>query len=157
RLLARTMVEIGVGAGRRVRALISSMEEPLGRRVGNALEVREAIEAVRGEGPEELWALTRELGVQLLLLSGIRTDAASAAAELEASRGTAQPLQRLGVLIEAQGGYPRVVEDPSRLPAAESVVRVPSPQDGWVAGVDARMVADVVLRLGGARRVKGER
>lgn len=157
RLLARTMVEIGVGAGRRVRAVISAMEEPLGRRVGNALEVREAIEALRGEGPADLWALTRELGVQLLLLSGIRSDSATTADELEALRRTGDPLRRLEQLIEAQGGDPRVVEDPSRLPAAEVVVRVPSPRGGWVAGLDARIVADVVLRLGGARRVQGER
>src|SRR5690606_10354304 len=80
--LARTMVEIGAGAGRRVRAVISSMEQPLGRAVGNAMEVREAIDTLRGEGPPDLWALTLALGVELLLLTDSHSDRAEAEAEL---------------------------------------------------------------------------
>ncbi|HEX5724154.1 MAG TPA: thymidine phosphorylase, partial [Longimicrobiaceae bacterium] len=82
RALARVMVELGEGAGRRTRAVLSGMEQPLGSAVGNALEVREAIDTLRGGGPPELWALTLELGAHLLLLAGLAASADAARATL---------------------------------------------------------------------------
>jgi pyrimidine-nucleoside phosphorylase len=154
--LARAMVEIGGGAGRRVRAVISSMEQPLGRAVGNALEVREALDTLRGGGPADLRSLTLQLGVHLLLLAGVHVDAAAAEGELSRLLDDGSALRRFQQLIEAQGGDPRVGDDPGLLPAAPVVRTVRAAREGWVGGVDPRAIAEVVLRLGGARRVKGE-
>ena len=157
RQLAVEMVAIGRGAGRRVRAVLSPMDRPLGRCVGNALEVREAIETLRGEGPGDLWELTRALGVQLLLLAGTYSDPDAAAAELTRVLYSGAALRRVGRLIEAQGGDPRVIDDPDRLPGARWIETIATTSDGRVCGIDPRAIAEAVLVLGGARRVKGER
>ena len=155
RELAGALVRIGEGAGRRARAVLSPMAEPLGRAVGNALEVREAIDTLRGGGPPELWALTLELGAQAVLLAGAAADLPEARERLEALRRSGAAAAKLEELIEAQGGDPRVVGEPERLPAAPYSTNVIAERDGgWVAGVDARGVADAALALGAGRRVK---
>jgi pyrimidine-nucleoside phosphorylase len=154
RELARAMVRIGVGAGRRVGAVLSSMEEPLGCAVGNALEVREAIETLRGEGPDDLRDLALELGTQLLLLAGEDSDAGAARARLEESYTSGAGLERLALLIEAQGGDPAVVSDTSLLPTAPFIGPLTAAADGWVERVDARTVAEAALALGAGRRQK---
>jgi pyrimidine-nucleoside phosphorylase len=156
RELAAAMVRIGEGAGRRVRALLSAMDEPLGRAVGNALEVREAIDTLHGRGPADLWELTLQLGAQLLLLSGDMSDAAAARARLVELRDSGAGARRLEALIEAQGGDPRVVEEPDRLPAAPAVVALHAPGEGWVEALNARAVAEVALELGAGRRTKAD-
>jgi pyrimidine-nucleoside phosphorylase len=154
RELAEAMVRIGEGAGRRVRAVLSPMEEPLGRRVGNALEVREAIETLQGDGPEDLWALTLELGVHQLHMAGAESDPDRVRARLQELRDSGEAARRFAALIEAQGGDPAVVEDPGLLPAAPVVTMLDAPSDGerWVGRVDARLVGDAVLGLGAGRR-----
>jgi pyrimidine-nucleoside phosphorylase len=156
RELALRMVEIGRGAGRRVRAVLSSMSEPLGRAIGNALEVREAIETVQGAGPADLWQLTLELGSQLLLMSGEVQGASEAAERLEEARASGAAARKLAALIEAQGGDPRVVEEPDRLPAAPVVLPLEAPAEwsGWLGPLDARTAADAALQLGAGRRAK---
>jgi pyrimidine-nucleoside phosphorylase len=156
RALAREMVRIGEGAGRRVRAVLSPMDEPLGRAVGNAIEVREAIETLAGGGADDLWALTLELGVHLLLMAGAEQDAESARRRLEHLRDSGEAARRFATLVEAQGGDPRVVEDPDRLPraAVTSTLDAPPEAEWWVGGVDARRVGEAVLMLGAGRRTK---
>jgi pyrimidine-nucleoside phosphorylase len=156
RELARTMVQIGSGAGRRVRAVLSPMWQPLGRAVGNALEVREAVDTLRGEGPPELWELVLELGAQQLELAGVASLEA-ARERLREVRDSGAALQRLLELTEAQGGDPAVLEHPERLPSAE-VVRVLEfeGEDGYLTRMDARQVAEAALHLGAGRRSKGE-
>ena len=158
RRLARTMVEIGAGAGRRVRAVLSAMDEPLGRAVGNALEVREAIDTLHGEGPADLWALVLELGSQLMTLADAAPDAAEARERLAELRDEGAGARKFAELIEAQGGDPRVVDDPALLPQAPVVITFDAPPDagGWVMGVDARGVAEGALELGAGRRAKGD-
>jgi pyrimidine-nucleoside phosphorylase len=132
------------------------MREPLGRAVGNALEVREAIDTLHGRGPADLWALALELGTHLLLMSGLAPDADAARATLTRLRDTGEGARRLAELVEAQHGDPRVVDDPSRLPAAP-VVHTLANDDGaarWVAAADARKVGDAALGLGAGRRTK---
>jgi pyrimidine-nucleoside phosphorylase len=156
RELARVMVEIGQGAGRRVRAVLSSMEQPLGRAVGNALEVREAIETLRGRGPDDLWQLTLELGSHLAVMAG-RSDSPEAARSLLSKlRASGAATAKLEELITAQGGDARVVDDPGLLPAAPHVLPMEAPGDGWVESFDARTVAEAALELGAGRRAKGE-
>jgi len=110
RELARAMVAIGQGAGRDVRAVLSGMEEPLGSAVGNALEVREAIETLHGRGPEDLWTLTVELGAHLLELAGVAGSPEVAREEMERLRADGSALEKLRELVRAQGGDAAVVE-----------------------------------------------
>jgi len=116
--------------------------------------VREAIEVVRGAGPADLRELTLELGQHLMEMSGLEPDAVRGRARLEeilASGGAARMLERL---VEAQGGDPRVVEDPDRLPAAPVVREVGAARAGWVSRADARAIAIAAMHLGAGRRVK---
>jgi pyrimidine-nucleoside phosphorylase len=156
RELAGALVRIGEGAGRRTRAVLSSMREPLGRAVGNALEVREAFETLAGGGPADLWALTLELGTHLMLLSGLASSADEAVGTLTALRDSGAASRRMEMLVEAQGGDPRVVARPDLLPAAPVVRTVTALAEGWVAEADARGVADAALGLGAGRRQKGD-
>jgi pyrimidine-nucleoside phosphorylase len=158
RELARTLVRIGEGAGRATRAVLSSMREPLGRAVGNALEVREAIETLHGRGPADLWALTLELGTHQLLMAGLAADRDAARALLTRLRDEGEGARKLAELIEAQDGDPRVVDDPSILPSAPVLVTVAMAHEGprWVAEADARAVGDAALALGAGRRSKGD-
>lgn len=149
RLLARTMVGIGQGAGRRVRALLTSMEAPLGRAVGNAIEVREAIETLKGKGPEDLLEVALRLAEESLRLEGLDPSLARRAWE------SGKALERFQAFLEAQGGNPRVVEDFSLLPLGEELP-LASEKEGVVQEVDAYRVGLAVLALGGGRRKKGE-
>lgn len=157
--LARALVAIGEGAGRRTRAVLSPMQQPLGRAVGNALEVREAIACLHGEGPEDLWRLTEELGTHLLLLSGRDSDPAAARQRLRALRDAGAGAAKLAELMAAQDGDSRVVDDPDRLPRAAHIegVHLDASTSRWVAGLDARAVGGVVVELGGGRRAKQDR
>jgi len=156
RELAGALVRIGEGAGRRTRAVLSSMREPLGRAVGNALEVREALDTLNGGGPADLWALTLELGTHLMLLSGLASSAEEAVRTLTALRDSGAAARRMEMLVEAQGGDPRVVARPDLLPAAPVVRTVAAHADGWVAEADARTIAEAALELGAGRLRKGD-
>ncbi|HET7276359.1 MAG TPA: thymidine phosphorylase [Longimicrobiaceae bacterium] len=155
RALARAMVAIGAGAGRRVRAVLSPMAQPLGCAVGNALEVREAIETLHGDGPSDLWDLTVELGTQLIVMTDAETERASARARLEELRLSGAAARAFAALIEAQGGDARVVDEPDRLPAASHVLelKMSGSAKRWVRGVSARKVAEAALELGGSPAV----
>jgi pyrimidine-nucleoside phosphorylase len=154
RILARALVAIGAQAGRQTRAVLSAMHQPLGRAVGNALEVREAIETLRGEGPADLWALTLELGAQLLEMAGLAPSLAEGEAMLVRLRDSGAGAAKLAELIAAQGGEPRVVDEPETLPAAPVVRPFTAEAGGWVAEADARGIGDAALGLGAGRRTK---
>ncbi len=134
------------------------MREPLGRAVGNALEVREAIDTLHGAGPADLWALTLELGSHQLLMAGLASDADEARATLTALRASGAGARKLAELVTAQHGDARVVDDPSLLASAPVVVTMEA-DDGeprWVAEADARAIGDAALVLGAGRRQKGD-
>jgi pyrimidine-nucleoside phosphorylase len=158
RTLAATLVEIGEGAGRRTRAVISDMRQPLGGAVGNALEVREAIDTLHGRGPADLWALTVELGAHLLLMTGLAKDAGEASATLTRLRDSGAGARKLAELVEAQGGDARVVDEPDLLAQAPVVLPVTSgdSEARWVEAADARMIGEAALALGAGRRKKGD-
>ncbi len=154
RRLAAAMVAIGTGAGRRVRAVLSPMEQPLGRAVGNSLEVREVIETLHGGGPADLWDLTLELGSQLLVMSGEAADADSARDRLMKLRDSGAAAAKLEELIAAQGGDARVVGEPDRIPLAPTVTTMKASDAGWVTRLDARTIGEAALELGAGRRRK---
>jgi thymidine phosphorylase len=154
--LARTMIGLGQAHGCPTVALLTAMDRPLGRACGNALEVEEAIGGLRGEGPEDLMEITYALGVEMLLLVGAAADAREARGRLEQSVSSGRALETFARIIEAQGGNPAVVEDPSVLPQADEVEVFRAPRDGVVVGVEPRRLGRAIIELGGGRRAMEE-
>lgn len=150
-ILARTMVRLGQDHGVRTVARVTAMDRPLGRTIGNALEVKESIACLRGEGPEDLQALVVELAAEMLVLGNVTTVLDSAREHTRQLLASGRPLERFARLIERQGGDPRVVDDPSRLPDAPVVLEVRAPRGGRVEGVAPRPLGVAVVELGGGR------
>jgi len=157
RLLARTLIGIGRGAGLEVRALITAMDRPIGRAVGNALEVREAVDVLRGGGPPDTVELTRELGAEMAVLGGAAADLDEGRREISRVLADGSALERFGRMIEAQDGDRLICDEPGRLPAAREVALVAAPREGLVRGVDPLAVARAALEVGAGRRVKEDR
>lgn len=154
RELARTMVAIGKGAGRRCAACITDMDQPLGRAVGNALEVKEAISVLKGETKGDLLELCLTLGSCMLTAAGIAPDDGAARTMLQQSIDDGAALAKLGDLIEGQGGSRADVVDTSRLPVAPVVYPVPCPVSGYVRHIEADEVGLAAMHLGGGRVTK---
>lgn len=154
--LAQAMVELGRRHGLPVVALLTAMDRPLGRACGNALELEEAIHALQGEGPPDLMKVTYALGAEMLVLGGLAAgrDAARRAMEVAISSGKAA--DKFRQVIEAQGGDPAVVDDPSRLPQAACCELYFAAHAGFVATVDPRRVGIGVIELGGGRSRPGD-
>ena len=150
--LARTMIGLGQVRGCPTVALLTAMDRPLGRACGNALEVEEAIEGLRGEGPDDLMEVTYALGVEMLLLVGAASNPAEARQRLEESISSGRALEKLARVIEAQGGNPAVLDDPSVLPQAAEVEVFRASRDGVIARVEPRRIGRAILELGGGRR-----
>ena len=149
--LARAMVEIGNHVWRRTVAAITDMEQPLGCAVGNAIEVKEAIETLKGNGPDDLVELCAVLGGIALVLGGkvsSRKEGERIVRELLADGRGASKLREI---IEAQGGNPSVLDDTSLLPSAPIVRRVPSPKSDYVTSLDALGIACAATALGAGR------
>jgi len=153
--LARIMVDLARSEGVRATALLTAMDVPLGRTVGNALEVREAIDCLSGAGPTALRAITIALGTELLVSAGASPSAADANRRLEGLLDDGSALERFERLIESQGGDPRVVQDPDRLPAAAIQADVLAPAAGYV-DIDARGVGLASIELGAGRQRAGD-
>ena len=143
--LAQALVRIGTNAGRETVAYVTDMEQPLGRAVGNALEVKEAIDTLAGRGPADLEALSLRLGAEMLRL------AAHPPVDLGRLLRDGSALRKLAELIAAQNGDPRVTEDPSRLPTAPIQRPVIAPAAGYVARADALEIALAGKALGAGR------
>jgi len=154
--LARTLVELAAGEGLPTTALVTGMEAPLGRAVGNALEVREAIGCLKGHGPADLEEVTLALAAELPDASPDGEDLDGTRRRLETLLRSGAAAERFARLIERQGGDPRVVDDPDRLPTAP--VRMPwlAPATGWVHAVAARDVGLASVELGAGRRRMGD-
>ncbi|WRQ86412.1 thymidine phosphorylase [Actomonas aquatica] len=152
RELAHGMVEIGREMGKDVRALITAMDQPLGRAVGNAVEVAESIACLKGEGPADLMEVTYALGVEMLLIGGAAKDADAAQAMLEGVVHSGAALNAFRAVIEAQGGNAEVCDDPDGLlPRAAQRVPLQALEAGVVQDVDAMAVALAALKLGAGR------
>lgn len=154
--LAEAMVAIGNQVGRRTVAVISDMDQPLGRTIGNALEVREAIEVLRGDGPDDLREVSLVLAGHMLVLGGVAPDIAAARSRLEAAIASGDALRKLADLLAAQGGDPAVTEDLSLLPQAPIRLPVPAPSDGYVLGIEAEAVGLAAMTLGAGRATKDD-
>ncbi|MGF1667175.1 MAG: thymidine phosphorylase [Acidimicrobiia bacterium] len=154
RELAETMVGIGNANGVRTVALLTAMDAPLGVEVGNASEIRESIEVLRGGGPADLVEVTMALGVEMLLLAGVADDQTDARARLGQVVSSGAAMDVFARVIEAQGGDPAVLENPSMLPSAPRTEPIVAKQSGFVAACDARSVGVAAMRLGAGRERK---
>ena len=152
--LAHTMVQIGNSVGRNTMAVISSMEEPLGYAIGNALEVVEAIDTLKGEGPEDLTELSLVLGSQMVVL-GKKADTLEEAREmLEKAIEDGSALEKFRQLIESQGGNGDVIDDYNLLPTAEYKVELTSDAEGYVTQIESENMGVAASILGAGRETK---
>ena len=153
RSLAQTIIGIGTRAGKQVIAAITDMNQPLGREIGNANETREAIDILRGEGPDDLWQVTRTLGVEMLLAGGISSSPDDAATRLEQARADGTGLETLRHCVELQGGDASAIDNPKqRLPTARHHRTVHLPDGGYLARIDTEQVGIAAMLLGAGRR-----
>ncbi len=155
--LARVMVEIGEDAGREVVALISDMNQPLGHAVGNALEVREAIDTLRGGGPDDFWEHCRVVAGHMALLAGKAATLEEAEALIGAARADGRGLAKFRELVVAQGGDGRQVDDPDLLPKARFVEPLEARKSGYISAMDTGELGWVCVRCGGGRMVKSDK
>ncbi|PLT34808.1 pyrimidine-nucleoside phosphorylase [Bacillus sp. V5-8f] len=152
--LARAMVNIGNNVGRNTMAVISDMSQPLGYAIGNALEVEEAINTLKGEGPQDLTELSLTLGSHMVLLGKKAKSLTEARSLLEQSIQDGSALRAFKVFLEAQGGDAAVVDDPSRLPQAKFTFELQAKQDGFVSEIVADEVGTAAMLLGAGRATK---
>lgn len=154
--LAGAMLEIGRAAGLHVAAVVSSMEQPLGRAVGNALEVREAVDVLEGRGSADVAELCLTLGTELLLLAGLAADPAVARQTLQQALSGGAARRKLDEWVAAQGGDPAALTSPGGLPTAPLIEPWAAPRSGYVTSIDALVVGQAAVSLGAGRRVKGQ-
>ena len=150
--LAKAMISLGEDRGCRVVALQTAMDRPLGFACGNALEVRECIDALKGNGPADLMEITYALGAEMLMLAGVAGTAADAWRRMRDSIRTGAALAKFAEIIAAQGGDSRVLDDPSLLPSAARTADFLAGRDGFVTEIAPRTVGYGIIALGGGRR-----
>lgn len=152
--LAQSMVEIGLDNGKKTLALISDMDQPLGRAVGNALEVKEAIETLQGRGPEDVKSLCLQVAAAMLELGGKCENSDQALAMAEESLRQGRAYQKLLSMVAQQGGEVRYVKDPSLFAEAEVVQVVRAPQSGFIGAIQTEEIGRVAQLLGAGRSRK---
>jgi pyrimidine-nucleoside phosphorylase len=151
RALAASLVAIGEASGVRTEALITRMDAPLGRAVGNASEVIESIETLKGKGPRDLETLSVLLAARMLVVSGIEPDGESAEARVREALTSGRGLEKFREIIAHQGGDPRVIDDYTRLPSAPDRDVVAAPRSGYVSGLKAELIGRAAVALGAGR------
>ena len=151
KLLARTMIEIGKSLGRDTRATISNMSQPLGKAIGNSLEVKEAIETLKGNGPEDLLELCLLAGSHMLVQAKKADNIVTARQMLEKTIEDGSALEKLKAMIKAQGGDETYITYPEKFEKAKEVIEVKSVQTGYIKDLHALSLGLVSMKLGGGR------
>jgi pyrimidine-nucleoside phosphorylase len=155
--LARVMVDIGNGLGRRVKAALSSMDQPLGSAIGNALEFREAIEVLTGKKSDTALArVSRQLAAELLVMSEVCPDRGAADAKVNDMLSSGAAAAKLKEMIKHQNGNPEIVDDPDKLPQAPITHEVKASSDGYLQAIAARQLGLAALGLGAGRLKKSD-
>jgi pyrimidine-nucleoside phosphorylase len=157
RELCALMRTIGTGAGKRVTCVLTDMDAPIGRTIGNALEIRESIEVLRGGGPTDTRELTHVLGAEMLVLGGVAKDPAEGRARIEKALADGSALEVFRKVVEAQGGDPRVCDAPGSVlprPAHRSEVTL---RPGRIVAIDSERLGIAALVLGAGRRTKEDK
>jgi thymidine phosphorylase len=151
RRLAESLVAIGNASGVKTEAIITAMDAPLGRAVGNALEVIECLDVLKGGGPQDLVDVSVELAARMLVLGKVADDIAGAETQVRNAIASGAGLERFRQIIEAQGGDPKVVDDYKRLPRVDNRHRVTASRAGFVTALDAELVGRASVALGAGR------
>jgi len=149
--LARALVETGRRLDLHMAALLTDMNQPLGRAVGNSLEVAESVDVLRGNGPADVVALTLELGARMLMMGRVAADRNQALARLRAKLQSGEAFERLKTMVRLHGGDPRALDDPARLPSATIRERAIAQRAGFIQTVDAAAIGRTALLLGAGR------
>ena len=152
--LAQEMIAIGASLGRSVRAVITDKDEPLGRAIGNALEVREAIDTLKGHGPEDLTQLCLTAGSMLLVQARIAENEDQAVAMLQKSIDDGTALEKLRQMVKAQGGNTAQIDDPRLLPASALQTELLSQQNGFITHMQAMQLGTQAMKIGAGRATK---
>lgn len=156
--LGRAMVEVGKRYGKKVCALQTDMNQPLGQQIGNALEVRECIEMMNGSTrADDLFEVTLALAAEMLLMADVVKSVAAAKEMLQKKLASGEALTKFGEMIEAQGGDARVCDDVKRLPAAKHTKPIPAPKSGYVQTIECDQIGYAVIALGGGRKVTSDK
>jgi pyrimidine-nucleoside phosphorylase len=151
RRLAESLVSIGEANGVRTEALLTSMDAPLGRQVGNANEIIECIETLKGHGPEDVESLSVELASRMLVVSGVERDPAAATARIRRALTSGAGLEKLKEIVANQGGDPRAIDDSARMPSTPDRDVVRAPRSGVVAALKAEAIGRAAVVLGAGR------
>ena len=154
--LAKEMVRIGKGAGRNVTALITDMDQPLGYAVGNALEVIEAINTLKGEGPEDLTKLVLNLGTYMVLAARDDLDKETVRKELERVISDGSALDKMAEFVKAQGGDPDAVYNTDKLKVSDTITEVCADSDGYIQSIQSELIGKSSMILGGGRAAKDD-
>lgn len=154
RALAKAMVDIGKSLGKKITALITAMDRPLGMNIGNSLEVKEAIEILNGSREGRLKDISLELGSRMLMLGGIASDKNTAHAMLEENIKNKKGLEKFKQLITAQGGNPEVCDDTSLLPLSKEKYVLTAPQSGYISSINTLDIGRASVATGAGRTVK---
>ena len=149
--LAESLTRVGRALGRKTVAVMTAMDRPLGRSAGNAVEVREAVETLKGAGPEDTRSLTLTLTAAMTVTAGLHPDYTTARAKLTTLLDAGSALDVFRRMVVAQGGDPRFIDDPDALPQPTYCCEVYAPVSGYIHDVDAREIGKIVLQLGGGR------
>lgn len=152
--LAKAMVEIGQDANRETVAFLTDMNQPLGFAIGNALEVKEAIETLSGKGPKDLEELVLQLASYMVVLAKKATTTEEAYVQLKENLNNGKALQKFREFIGAQGGDVAQIDDPSLLPSAKSILAVKAQSAGYVQKIDALSIGIAAMKLGAGRATK---
>lgn len=152
--LACAMVAIGTEVGRKTAAVISDMDQPLGFAIGNALEVAEAIETLRGQGPQDLTELCLALGSHMVVLGGAASSIEEAKGKLREQLHNGEALAKFKSFVEAQGGDGSMIDDPGKLPGAPIRIEVAVESSGYVAAIEAEQLGLAAMLLGAGRASK---
>lgn len=155
--LAETMVRIGNHVGRKTMAVISDMSQPLGYAIGNALEVKEAIDTLKGEGPDDLTELVLALGSQMVVLAGKATTLEEARNMLKEAIASGAGLAKFKKFVANQGGDPSVIDHPEKLPQAKYAIDLPAKTSGYVSQMVADQIGVAAMMLGAGRATKEDK
>ncbi len=156
--LARAMVEVGKRYGKKVCALQTDMNQPLGQKIGNALEVRECIELMNGSArADDLLDVTLALSGEMLLMAGVAKNVADARQMLQKKLASGEALQKFAVMVAAQGGDAKVCDDVRRLPKAKQTRPIAAPKSGFVQAIECDQLGYAVIALGGGRKVSADK
>jgi pyrimidine-nucleoside phosphorylase len=154
--LARSMTRVGRSMKRRCVALVTDMNQPLGDTVGTSLEIKEAINLLKGQGPEDMKELVLKLGMEIVRLAGVAGSTLSAKQTVQRHLTDGSALEKFKKLVEAQGGDTSYIDHPEKFPMAKHIRKLPAPKRGYVHTINAAMIARGVHLLGAGRDTHGK-